>query len=293
MATKLTVTSPDGTELACWELGPGRDGTTLVMAHGTSLHGRCWSPVAAALPARCRALAFDMRGHGASAPSPGGNYDWALFAADALALVDGLSLGGNGLGGNRLGGNGLVGVGHSAGAATLLMAEAMRPGTFSRLWAWEPIMSVPGTDLRTGRSSELAARARKRRSQFASVAEAREYLEGRGMFAEVSAEGLEAYLDGAFVESPEGGLELACAPDVEAAVYEAAPFHRGWEMLPQVTCPVRLLGGADSPAVPPEHLEAMAARLPRAEVCVWEGYGHFGPFRGPAQVAADIAAWSP
>jgi pimeloyl-ACP methyl ester carboxylesterase len=282
VATKLAVASADSTELACWDLRPGQDGTTLLMAHGTSLHGRCWAPVAAALPARYRALAFDMRGHGGSSPSPDGNYDWGLFATDALAIVDALGLGGAGL----------AGVGHSAGGATLLMAEAMRPGTFARLWAWEPIMNVPGSDLRTGRSAELAARARKRRSQFASVDEAREYLEGRGMFAEVTPEGLEAYLDGAFIPAPDGGLELACAPEVEAAVYEAAPFHRAWDMLAQVACPVRLLGGADSPAVPPAHLEAMAARLPRAEVAVWEGYGHFGPFHGPAQVAADIASWS-
>lgn len=252
------------------------------MVHGTSLHGRCWAPVAAALPPGFWPLGLDLRGHGASAPSADGGYAWERFAHDILRTVDGLGLEAAGV----------VGVGHSAGAASLLMAEAMRPGTFTRLWAWEPIMSVPGSDLRSGRSTELAARARKRRSQFASLDEARSYLQGRGMFAEFSADGLEAYLDGGFVDDGQGGVDLACPPEVEARVYETAALHQAWEGLGDVGCPVRLLGGDQSPAVPPAHLEAIAGRLPGGEMKVWAGSGHFGPFQHPREVAADVAGWA-
>ena len=279
-ATALPLRAADGTELACWDFGG--DGTALLMVHGTSLHGRCWAPVATALPDGFWPLGLDIRGHGASAPSADGGYAWERFASDILRAVDGLGLEAVEL----------LGVGHSAGAASLLMAEAMRPGTFNRLWAWEPIMSVPGSDLREGRSGQLAARARKRRSQFASLDEAREYLQGRGMFAEFSPEGLEAYLSGAFTDDGHGGLQLACSPEVEARVYETAPEHRAWEALASVRCPVRLLRGEQSPAVPPAHLEAMAGRLPRCETAVWPGNGHFGPFQHPREVAADIVAWA-
>lgn len=265
--------------LACWDFGG--DGRPALLAHGTSLHGRCWAPVASELPAGLRALALDLRGHGCSEPSPDGHYDWARLASDVLAVLD------------QLGASDVVGVGHSAGATSLLLAEASRPGTFARIWAWEPIMSVPGSDLRSGRSAELAGRARKRRAQWACAQEARQYLEGRGMFAEFSPDALSSFVQGGLRPSPNGnGVTLACDPEVEARVYEEAPAQRAWDALPRLSCPVRVLGGELSPAVPPEHVQAMTARTPGAGAVIWPGCGHFGPFCAPGPVAADIAGWA-
>ena len=254
------------------------------MAHGTSLHGRCWAPIAGHLGPGLRALALDMRGHGRSGPSPDGAYPWERFALDLLATVDTLGL--------AEAGGSPVGAGHSAGATAFLLAEAMRPGTFGRLWLWEPVLRAPGSDLRSGRSAELAARARKRKAHFASPAQARHYLQGRGMFAEMGGEALDAFLQGAFVPDGGGGLELACAPETEAKVYEAAPQLRLWDTLGSVACPVRLLGGAESPAVPPRELALLAERLPRATTSLWPGLGHFGPFGDPAAAGADLSQWA-
>lgn len=280
MAEALFVEAEDGARLATWELGG--EGAPLLLLHGTSLHGRCWQPVASALPPGLRPLGVDLRGHGASGPSPDGAYPWERFALDLLTVIDSL----------KLASEPLMAAGHSAGGTTLVLAEYMRPGTFARIWAWEPIVNVPGSDLRAGRSAELAARARRRRSQFASLAEAREHLEGRGIFADLAPEALDAYLEGAFVDDGEGGLTLACPPQAEARMYAEAPNHHAWEALAQVSCPVRLLGGDHSPAVPPSELHLIAQQLPAAEVEVWPGYGHFGPFQQPETVAGDIAAWA-
>lgn len=274
------VAANDGTALACWDFGG--EGPPLLIAHGTSLHGRCWGPVAARLPVGSRTLAIDLRGHGRSGLSPDGAYPWDRFAQDILSVVDQLGLSGTGL----------SGAGHSCGAASLLLAEAARPGTFDRLWLWEPIMTLPGSDLRRGRSEELAERARRRRSHWPSMADAREYLENRGMFAEVKDEAFEAFLSGAFCQGVDGGLELACPPEVEALVYEAAPGHNAWGQLPHISSPVRLLGGESSAAVPPGDIAAIAGRLTCCDRDVWPGYGHFGPFQDPEAVAADIADWT-
>jgi pimeloyl-ACP methyl ester carboxylesterase len=117
------------------------------------------------------------------------------------------------------------------------------------------------------------------------------------MFAEFSSESLEAFLDGGLVPNDEGGYKLACEPETEARIYEGAASHDAWEGLARVHCPTRLLGGELSPAVPPDELATIAARLPAqgpegARAAVMPMLGHFGPFQRPADIAADIANWA-
>jgi pimeloyl-ACP methyl ester carboxylesterase len=275
------VTAEDGTRLACWDFGGA--GPPLLMLHGTGMHGRCWAPVARRLTEGLRPLALDMRGHGASGRSRSGSYGWELNAADALAVLGQLEWGGK---------SDVVAVGHSAGATALLLAEEARPGTFSRLWGWEPILAVPGFGSTLRNSAQLAVRARKRRSQFGSLEEARAHFEGRGQFAEFAPESLEAFLNGAFDEAGDGTLRLACDPEDEARMYEGALAQDAWGRLPQVRCGVRLLGGGRSTAVPFDDLAAIGARLPAGTMSVVPSLTHFGPFEDPAAMAADISSWA-
>jgi pimeloyl-ACP methyl ester carboxylesterase len=274
------IRAEDGTRLVCWDFGAG--GRPVLMLHGTGMHGRCWAPVARCLGAGLRPLALDMRGHGASGRSPDGSYDWDLFASDALTVIDQLGLSDAGT----------VGVGHSAGATVLLLAEAKRPGRFARLWGWEPIMAVPGSQLTSRNSADLASRARRRRARFGSAEEARAHFEGRGQFAEFAPESLEAFLSGAFHDNGDGTLRLACDPEDEARMYEAALAHDAWGRLPKVNCPARLLGGGRSPALPPRELAQIISRLPSGVQSVWPSMAHFGPFEAPSTVADDISGWA-
>jgi pimeloyl-ACP methyl ester carboxylesterase len=254
------------------------------MLHGTGLNGLCWTPVASELASRgYRPLAVDLRGHGRSGHAPTGLYPWDDFAADALDVVDQLGLDRDGR---------LVGVGHSAGASALLLAEASRPGTFGRIWVWEPIMRSPANNLTEPRARELAEGARRRRARFDSMEDAKAHLEGRGVFADFSAEALQGFLSGALVDVPDGDLELACAPEDEARTFEAGPVHDAWDRLPLVRCPTKVLGGEHSPAVPPSVVAAIAARCPAGESAVVASAGHVGPFQFPSAIAADIADWA-
>jgi pimeloyl-ACP methyl ester carboxylesterase len=289
---QLLVTARDGARLVCWDFAG--QGKPLFMVHGTGLHGRCWGPVAAPLSAAgFRPLALDMRGHGSSSRSPDGDYSWDLFALDVLDTLAQLGLS-----------NGVAAVGHSAGGAALLLAEESRPGTFSRIWAWEPIIGIPGSDERARRGAGLARRARQRRAHFASVDEARAHFQGRHMFAEFSPEALEAFLDGGLVPDDGGGYRLACDPEDEARIYEGAAAHSAWDGLGRIQCPTRLLGGELSPAVPPDELATIVAELgaqrpggpggatATATATIVPMLGHFGPFQRPADIADDIANWA-
>jgi len=276
---QLQVRAKDGTRIVCWDFGGG--GEPVLMLHGTGLHGRCWAAVARSLAEGFRPLALDMRGHGASGRSPDGSYAWELFAADTLAVADQLGL---------AGAPGLTAVGHSAGATALLLAEAARPGTFSRLWAWEPIVAIPEGALTARHSTVLAGSARRRRARFASLEEARAHFAGRGQFAEFSAASMEAFLEGAFVPTDDGGIRLACEPEDEARMYEAALTNNAWGLLGEVRCPTRVLGGGRSGGVPADDLAKVLSRLPAGELKVMAALGHFGPFAAPVEVAGDIAS---
>jgi len=285
----LFLRARDGTRLACWDFGAvtaaagGADVVSLLMLHGAGMHGLCWAPIARALAAQAlRPLALDIRGHGSSERSPGGRYELQLLAADVLAVVDQ-----TGPPGSRL-----IGVGQSLGASALLLAEAARPGTFSRIWAWEPIVGGQENASRRARGTELARQACRRRARFASLDEARSHFQGRGMFSELPPSALESFLSGAFVPSAEGGITLACRPEDEARIYEMAAGNDTSERLAEVTCPVRALGGQLSQAVPPSELARIAAQLPFGEHVIMAGLGHFGPFQKPAMAAEDIANWA-
>ena len=79
----------------------GTEGPTVVFLHGATLDHHSWTPQLDALRDRCRVVAPDLRGHGAST----GRFDFDAAVEDVLALVEqlparrvvlvGLSLGAN------------------------------------------------------------------------------------------------------------------------------------------------------------------------------------------------------
>ena len=213
--TTHAVPSPDDVELRVHELGGS--GPPLLFAHATGLHAHVWDPVASRIPDH-RAIALDFRGHGDSSVPDDHDFDWLGFADDVLAVVEALAL------------DQVAAIGHSKGGAALLLAEQRRPGTFSALWCFEPVVFPGGVSPR-GRSNPLAEGARKRRDTFESRAEASENFGSKPPFEVLAAESLEAYVDGAFEVAQDGSLLLKCEPEHEARVYEMGAQHDAFDHL--------------------------------------------------------------
>ncbi len=264
--------SSDGFHVAAWDLGG--DGPPLLMAHATGFHGLVWRPMAAELR-DFHCYSFDERGHGDSSRPPDHSYDWTGFADDTLAVVEGFGI------------ERPFGVGHSAGAAALLMAEAFRPGTFRAFYLWEPVV-MPFDGPVGPQDNPLSEGAVRRREYFSSREEAFENYASKPPFSVLHPDALRAYVDGGFADTDDGQVRLKCRPADESQVYRMGSAHPAFSRFADVQCPVVIACGSETNAFGPQLIELQAARLPHARTEVLEGLGHFGPLQDPATVAAAV-----
>lgn len=269
------ATTGDGIDVAVHVFGG--DGPPLLMAHATGFHGRVFEPLAELLSGSFSCVSADLRAHGDSSAPPEADLDWYGFASDLLAVVDALELARP------------LGFGHSSGATGLLLAEAERPGTFSSLYCFEPVIVPADPPLGRDRENWLAEGARRRRASFASRAEALDHYAARPTLSGFAPEVLRAYVEHGFADG-RGEVRLKCMPEHEALVYEMATAHDCYRRLEEVKCPVVVARGERSESLMPRVAEQVAARLPRARVEVLPGLTHFGPLENPAAVAASLRA---
>lgn len=252
----------------------GGTGPPLVCVHATGFHGRVWEPFVPALREHFSVIAFDHRGHGDS-DKPQTGYSWASFGDDALAVVTDLDL------------DRPVGIGHSAGAAALVLAETNRPGTFSRLVLMDPT-ALPAELRRLVRTAEnpMSEQARRRRAIWDSPEEMIERLRVGTPLAGWREDFLHAYVTYGTQARDDGRIELKCSPDIEAQIYAAMPESDTWERIAELEPPTLLLTGASS------HLwsgrsEMIAAQVRNGRGAVVDG-GHFFPMENPDDTLALV-----
>jgi len=243
-------------------------GPTLLLVHATGFHGLVWEPWVPRLAERSRVITLDQRGHGDSEKPPSG-YDWTGFGADILAVVDAADA------------SGAAGVGHSAGAAALIHAEAARPGTFRKLVLMDPVLISP--DMRAIADvveNPMAEAARRRRAIWDSREEMAARLRDGTPLAEWRDDFLRAYVDGGTIPTEDGRFVLKCPPEIEAQVYEGSGRHDGYEKLSRLTCPVLFMAGERSHMWASPRRDEAAAQLRHGELAVIDG-GHFFPMENP------------
>ncbi|MFH1084404.1 MAG: alpha/beta hydrolase [Chloroflexota bacterium] len=97
----------------------------LVLAHGITDNGLCWTPIARALEADYDVIMYDARGHGES-EAPRQGFTWEDLAADLAGLIEALRLEQPRV------------LGHSLGAATAARVAAGWPGLVCRVALEDP-----------------------------------------------------------------------------------------------------------------------------------------------------------
>lgn len=269
----------DGQEITVWRWPHRRGRPTLHWAHATGFHGRTYSPLLDTLAEDFNVLAWDMRGHGASAAA--GVLEsfcgWRTYYDDLCALIE-----------SQEGPVWLAG--HSIGATTSIMAAARLPARVQGLVLAEPVIldRVQGLQLhaakllRQSHRFGLAAGAARRRPHFASRAEALEKYRGRGGFRSWPAPWLDAYVEHGFVDD-EMGVHLACAPAWESATFTHTE-HNAWPGIRKLRCPVIALGASHASTFAPAARQRIKEWLPAAEVITVTNTTHFLPMECPEEV---------
>ena len=275
---RRTVRLADG-EMSLLDFGDPARPADVVWVHANGFNAQTYRAVLQPLAAGLRVLAPDLRGHGASTlpAHPEGLRDWRTHARDLRVLLDGLE------------GRPPVLAGHSMGATAALLATASQPGRMRALVLFEPVIlsrlrtlgaRLPGAKASLLRNMPLARGALARRRAFPGRAEALAAYRGRGAFKTWPEASLADYVAGGFREAGEG-VELACAPEWEAANY-AAQGHDARGALRRVAGragpPVRILKG--------DHGSTCSISRPRRGVAleVVAGAGHFLPLERPERV---------
>lgn len=278
-ATRFTPVG--GIDLAVHEWASDGGGAPLVFAHATGFHGRVWDPVIAQFPDH-PAHAIDLRGHGLSRAGP--ITDWRILANDVAEFL------------SQSGITGAIGIGHSMGAHTLLQVAADHPEAFARLVLFDPVILAPeaygpGEEVFSAENRHPTAR---RKRDFASPEEMMERFAARDPYVLFDPRVFSAYCRHGLVPAASGaGLELACAPEVEASVYETSRSNAAiHDAARRVDIPVlvvralhtNLFDFKSSPTWP-----GLAGLLPRGTDLHRPDMTHFHPFQDPEDAARIIA----
>jgi len=189
----------------------GGDGPLALMHHATGFCKGIWAPIAEALSVRFRVIALDARGHGDSSQLEGAAaYAWPEFARDLAAAAELLA-----------GQHGPIalGIGHSFGGTALLGAGRARPDLLQRMVLVDPVMPPPSFPPVT-RGNSLAAGARRRRSEWPSLAEARASWGERSVFKTWQPDVLDLYALDGLRERSDGSVTLKCPKTIEAAIFD-------------------------------------------------------------------------
>ena len=262
-----------------WHDGAGD--VLLLLGHANGFCKEIWRPVVSSLRdrgVRAPALAWDVRGHG-RAPSLELPASWWTLGRDLVDLIGGLA------GAGRLP-ESVVGVGHSLGGTVMVMAELLRPGTFTGLVLIEPAL-IPPPFVRNPEMS-LAQGAARRRPVFGSRDELIESYLAKPLFQRWHPEAFRAYVDHGFREVPEG-LALRCAREVEAEVFATGAESGVFARLDELTTPVRLVITDHSGEPFGRAMALLPEAIPYATTTYMAGQGHLVPMERPDLVASETA----
>ena len=226
----------------------------LVLAHGVTDDGACWSPVAEVLAADYDVIAVDARGHGFSeAPETG--YDIATLAEDLYGVIVALELRKPAI------------LGHSMGAITTLALAGLHPDVPRAIlledpppW-WLPASQPPPQD--------NASRPGIRDWFLGLGGQTRDELIRGQHMATPSWSQVELDLWADSKQRVSANVIHLFDPGVSTNVAWSA-------RLPRITCPVLLITADPSRGaiVTPEAAQALQVLIPHLSVATIQGSGH-------------------
>ncbi|WP_135504446.1 alpha/beta fold hydrolase [Roseovarius aestuariivivens] len=245
----------------------GQGPRAALMIHCSLAHSGSWGAMARHLSGALDMTAFDLPGHGRSAP-------W-----DDRAELQGETV--------RIAAEFLTGptdiIGHSFGATVALRLAIERPELVRSLVLLEPVFFAAGLAARP----ELRAGFDAAMAPFVDAMRAGDRMAAAEAFLAVWGGGA----DWSAISTPDRETLAAQMPIVQAgqpALYEDVGGMLAEGRLEAVERPVLLIEGSLSPEIIPAITEGLAARLPHARRAVIAGASHMLPVTHGRQVSAEV-----
>jgi 3-oxoadipate enol-lactonase len=237
------------------------DAPTLVLGGSLGSTLEMWDLQIPVLAGPLRVVRYDHRGHGGS-PTVPGPYTLDDLGGDVVALLDDLGLGRVHIGGLSLGG------------MVSMWLAVNAPERVDR-------MAVLCTSARLGPASMWEERAAIVRAQ--GTAAIAPMIVGRWFTPALAATRPD------LIAEYEGMLEGIDAEGYASCCAAIAAMDL-LDDLASVRAPTLVIAGADDPATPPEHGEAITDRIPAAHLEVVAGAAHFANVEQPDEVSALLLA---
>ena len=274
MATRLQPTAkyPTANGLRLRYLEWGRPGALpVVCVHGYTSSAEAFNAVARRIEDRTHIIAIDVRGHGESAWSPEGAYQYADQAGDLAALAD------------QLGIDRFVLIGTSMGGVIAMVYASQHAERLRGL-----VLNDIGPDVEAG-SSRITGLVGSRPADFASLDEAMQYRrEISPITAARPLEDQEETARGVLSERPDGRWAWKMDPAyIEQRIARGAPVRpQLWPVLETLPCPTQVVWGTESDVLSEAQAKRMAAALPKGELVAVPGVGHAPTLVEPPVLAA-------
>jgi pimeloyl-ACP methyl ester carboxylesterase len=250
----------------------GRPGALpIVCVHGYTSSAEAFNAMARRLQVRAHVIAMDVRGHGESAWSPDGAYQYADQAGDLAALVD------------QLGIERFVLIGTSMGGVIAMVYAGQHGGRLRGL-----VLNDIGPEVEAG-STRITGMVGSRPADFASLDEAMAYRrEISPITAARPLEDQEETARGVLRERPDGRWAWKMDPAyIEQRIARGAPVRPPlWPALETLPCPTLVVWGTDSDVLSETQAKRMVAALPRGELVAVPGVGHAPTLVEPAVTTA-------
>ncbi|MEL6878098.1 MAG: alpha/beta hydrolase [Pseudomonadota bacterium] len=262
----------DGTTVHLRDEGP-RDGTPIILLHGSNADLHTWEPWAKQLRETYRVIRFDQVGHGLTGPAPDGDYSTDAFVADIREVADALDLQSFILGGNSMGGSHTVAYAmkHSDRLDGIVLVDA--GGADIRKEGGGNIgFSIARTPVINLLMEHITPRSLVKQSLEQSVSNQ----------AIVTEAAVDRY------------WEMLRYPGNRRATI--ARFSRGWagfdaQSVSAIDVPALIIWGTEDSLIPVEAGRWYDQQIPNSTLVEYPGIGHLPHEEAPSATIADLSEW--
>jgi pimeloyl-ACP methyl ester carboxylesterase len=290
-AREIRVRTGDGAELRVVVAGAPDAATTVVFAHGWTLHGDIWqAQVSALVAAGARVVTYDHRGHGGSSAGRAAPWTIDLLGDDLADVIEAVAPSGT-----------VLLCGHSMGGMTIMALAASRPELFGTRVAGVVLVGTSaGALVPSGRGLPRSVRLRSAaQTRFFAFGQRhpRFVTRGRRLLPGPDRPGhLRLVRRGLFGPQADPRLVRECAHMLfktpMSTVCGFFPALIGHDKAGTLTAlaevPVHIVVGALDRLTPLAHSEALAAELPNATLHIERDCGHMVLTECPESVTTPL-----